>query len=78
MVGLQMVNHQVIGLAAGEGFGEVVHPLLPFPSIHRIQHRHFLIQDDIGVIRNPFGNNVLAFEQIEVEVIDTDILHIFV
>ena len=72
MVGLHMVDHQVIRLAVSERFGQVGLPGFALAGVGRIEHGDFPVEDHIGIVGHSFGNVVLALEQVEVEVVDAD------
>ena len=77
MVRFQMVNHQVIRLTASESSVQIGKPLAHLVGIHRVRHGNLFVQNHIRIIRHTLGYHVLAFEQIQIAVIDTDILDVF-
>ena len=74
MVRLHVMDHEVIRLAAFKGLGQVGLPLLALAGVGSVHHGHLIIQDDVGIVGHPFGDDILAFEKVEVEVVDSDIL----
>ena len=47
VVGLQVVEDQVVGLPAGELLRHAVQPLRRGPAVHGVQNGGFLVQDDV-------------------------------
>ena len=76
VVGLQMVNNEVVGRATAECREQFRVPLVVLARIDRIHHRNFLIENQIGVVRDAVGDDVLALEQIQIGVINTDIFYV--
>ena len=74
MVRFHVMDHQVVGFPATQGLFQVLQPGGALPGVHRVHHGHFIIQDDIGIVRHPFGNDILAFKQVEVHIVDADVL----
>jgi len=74
MVRFHVMDHQVVGLPAVQGLFQVRQPLRSLPGIDRIHHGHFFVQDDIGIVSHPLGDDILAFKQVEVHIVDTDVL----
>ena len=73
MVRFHVMDNQIIRFPAAEGLFQPFEPLFPLPGIDRIHHGHFFVQDEVGIIGHSLGNNVLAFEQIEVQVVHSDV-----
>ena len=74
MVGLHVVCHQIVWLAIAQRSLQVSLPLLALAAVGGIQDGNLVIVDEIGVITHALGHYILALEQINVEVVDTDIL----
>ncbi len=72
MVRLHVMDDQVVGRPAGERFGQVGLPFLAFAAVGRVEHGDLLVENDIGVIGHALGDDVLALEEVEVEIVDTD------
>ncbi len=73
MVRLHMLYHQIVRPAPLQSPLQILQPLLPKSGVHRIHHRHLLIQDHIGIIRHSIGHLVLPLKQIHLMVIDPHI-----
>ena len=71
MVGLHVVNHQVVGLALAKGIAEILPPLLALALIHRIHNGHLIVEDKVGVVRDTVRHYILTFEQVNVGVVNT-------
>ena len=78
VVGLDVVDHQVVGLPAVERFGETDLPHVTLPGVDGVQDGGFPVQDEVGIVGDAFRYDVLALEKVEVEVVDADVLDIFV
>ena len=72
VVGLHVVDDEVVGLALAERLGQVGLPGFALAAVGRVEDGDFLVEDDIGIIGHPFGHYVLAFEEVDVEVVDPD------
>ena len=72
VVGFHVMDHQEVGLAVAEGIGQVGFPFFALACVGRIEHGDFLVKDYVGVIGHSLGHVVLALEQVEVFVVDTD------
>ena len=73
MVGLHVLHDKVVGLAVSECFLEIVQPLMREASVNRIHYGNLLVHDDIGIVCHSVWNNVLAFEQVNFVVVDSDV-----
>ena len=78
MVGLQMVDDQVIGFAAVQRFCQAHLPGLALAGVDGVQDGHLLVEDQVGIVSHALGHDILAFKEIEVEVIDADVFDGFV
>ena len=74
MVRFHMVDHQVVGFPAAQGLFQLRQPLLPLPGIDRVHDGHFFVQDEVRIIGHSFGHDILALEQVQVQVVHADIL----
>ena len=77
MVRFQVVNHQVIRFAPSKSGFQIGKPFIHLVGIDRVGHGNLLFHNHIRIVRHALGHHVLAFEQIQVAVIDTDVLDIF-
>ena len=77
VVRFQVVNHQVVRLAASESRFQVGKPLAHLVCIDRIRHGNLLVHNHIRIVRHALGHHVLALEQVQVAVVYADILDIF-
>ena len=62
VVGLHMVDYQVIGGAAFQRFGQVGFPGFALAAVGRVQDGHFVVEDQIGIIGHPFRDDILALK----------------
>ena len=74
VVGLDVLDDEVVGRAVGQGVGEVVHPLVGASGVDGVHHGHLLVEDDVAVVAHAFGHFILAFEEVEIAVVGADIL----
>ena len=74
MVRLHVVHDQVVRLAAAKGLGQVGLPLLFHAHVRSVHNGDPVVKDHIGIVGHSFGYDILALEEIEVEVVDSDIL----
>ena len=77
MVRFQVVNHQVVRLAASESGFQIGKPFIHLVRIDRIRHGNLFVHNHVRIVGHALGHHVLAFKQIQVAVIDTDILDVF-
>ena len=77
VVGLHVVDNQIVGPPAFQNGFDIVHPLVGEILIDRIHDGNFLIEDRIGVVGHTVGDNVLAFKQVDIMVIHADVTDIF-
>ena len=73
VVGLHMVDHQIVRLPAIEGRVQIGQELLRFALVHRVHHGDLLIQDDIGIVGHAVGHRILALKQVQILVVCTDV-----
>ena len=76
MVGLHVVNHQIVGSAALQAGLQLLQPLILFAGIDRVHDGHFVVNDEIGIVGDPFGNLVLALKEIQVVIVYSDIVDV--
>lgn len=73
MVGLKVLHNEVVGFATGQSLIKVIKPLVTLTTIYRVHHRDTLIDNEVRVIRNTIGNNILALEEVDIQIIDTNV-----
>ena len=74
MVGLDVVDYQVVGRLAVELLLEVFHPVVHFAGIHGVEYRDLLVHDDVGIVGHPVREVVLPFENVQVAVVYANVL----
>ena len=74
VVRFHVMDHQIVGFPAAEGLLQVRQPFCALAGVDRVHHGHFLVQDNIGIVRHPLGNDILAFKKVEVHIVDADVL----
>ena len=78
MVRLQMMHHQVIRRPVAQGFREILLPRLCASGIDGIHYGHFLVLNQIRIIGHSLRYFILAFEQVQIQIVRPDISHRFV
>ena len=77
VIGLHMVNDQVVGGAAVEHGLEVAEPLVDKASVDRIGDGDLVAQDNVAVVCHTIlGHIVLALEQVNVVIVDANVADI--
>ena len=77
VIGLHMVNDQVVGRATVERSLEVAQPLINKMSVDGIGNSHFIGKNNVTVVRHAvFAHVVLALEQIDVVIVDANVADI--
>ena len=74
VVGLDVVDHQVVGRLAVELLLEVFHPVVHLAGIHGVEHRDLLVHDDVGIVGHAVREVVLPFENVQVAVVYANVL----
>ena len=74
MVGLHMLDDEVVGRAAVEDLLELAEPLVGEIGAHAVHDRDLLVHDDIGVVCHAVGHDVLALEEVELMVVHADVV----
>ena len=77
VIGLHVMNDQVVGRTAIEHGLEVAEPFVDKASVDRIGDGDFVAQNNIAVVCHAvLGHVVLALEQVNVVIVDTDVADI--
>ena len=77
VIGLHMVNDQVVGRAAVEHGFEVTEPLIDKTTVDRIGDGDLVAQDNVAVVcHTVLGHVVLALEQVNVVIVDANVADI--
>ena len=62
MVGLHMLDDQIIRLAGTYNIFDIIKPFMGKPGVYRIHYRDFFIHDDIRIICHPVFHHILSFK----------------
>ena len=73
MVRLHMVGDKVVRRAAAQRLLQIRLPVVADGGVGSVQDGGLLVFDQIGIVGHSFRNGVLAFKQIQPEVVDPDI-----
>ncbi len=74
MVGFHVIDHQIVDFAVGDDFADVGFETACECLLDRIDQRHFLAHDEIGVVRDALRQRPERFETGRRAVVDTDII----
>ena len=77
VVGLHMLHHKIVGCSALQDLLYICKPLLAFATIHTIHNCQLLVDNRIRVVGYAIRNDVLALEEVQVGIINTDIFDCF-
>ena len=69
MVGLHVLNHQIVGLTACQGLFHIAQPLSGLGCVDGVHNGDLLVQDHIRVIGHAVGHNILTLKQVYLMVI---------
>ena len=75
MVRLHVVNDEVLDRFLANHGLDFGYELLKEADIHRINQRHHLIVDEVGVVRYAIGQRPHPLEEVLVAVVDADIVY---
>ena len=76
VVGLHVVDHQIIGLAVFKDGFNITQPFIGKVLVYGVHDGNLFIQNRIGIIGHAVGDNILAFKQVNVMVVDTNVADI--
>ena len=69
MVGLHVLDYEIIGSASVKRILEIVKPFVGKMSVYGVKNRDLLVDYNVRIIRHSVRNNVLPLEQIDVMVV---------
>ena len=76
VVRLHMLNHQEVGLPAGQSLFHIVQPLMGEVCIHGVHDGHLLVQNGVGIVSHAVRHHILALKEVHFMVVDADIANI--
>ena len=76
VIRFQMVNDQVVGLAASKSLFKVSFPVSDLAKIYRIGDRDLFVLDQKRVVCHACRHDVLAFEQVDVGIVNANVLDV--
>ena len=77
MIGLHMLNHQIIRLSAFENRFQIIKPLVRKSCIYGIHHSNLFVCDNIGIIGHTAWHRILTFKKIDSMIVYSDVVNIF-
>ena len=72
VVGLHVVDEDIVQLPAAEGMLQILHKLGLDRSVHRIEEDSLLVQEQVGVVGHPPGDGVGRLEDGVLAVVGAD------
>ena len=73
-----MLDNDIVRLASVKSGGKFLHPLPCLSGIYGIHHRYLLAKDKIAVVTHPLRDEILAFEQVNLPVVNAYEFHCFI
>ena len=73
MVGLHMLHHQVVGLAAAQGVFNVLEPFAGLLLVDGVHDGDLVVENHIGIVAHAVGHHILTLEEIHLVVVGADI-----
>ena len=77
VVGLHMLDHQVVRRAAAQCGVKIVQPGCGEVAVYGVHDRDLLVENDVGVVGHAERHVVLTLEQVDLMVVDADIANVF-
>ena len=73
MVGFHVMYHQIVGLTSLQSIVQMAFPFVSLACIGSVHDGHLIVHDEPTVVTHTLGYDVLAFEEVYVQVIHTDV-----
>ncbi len=71
VVGLHVVNHQVIDGPVADNILNIVEVLVDKRTLNRVDERNFVIDNQVGIIGNSMRNGPDVFEQVGAAIVES-------
>ena len=68
-----MMDDKIVRGSPGKGLSEIGLPIIPFTRIYSVQDSNLFVLYQVGIVCHAFRYGVLAFEKIQIEIIDANI-----
>ena len=76
VVRLHVLAYEIVGCASLQGSNEVGSPFLFLASVGGIHYGHLIVQDDPTVVTHTLRHDVLALEEVYVQIVHTDVAYV--
>ena len=73
VVGFHVLHHQVVGRATAQGRAQVFFPLFRTARVDGVHDAHLLVENHITVVAHALRHGILAFEEIEIAIVGSDV-----
>ena len=73
VVGFHVLHHQVVGRATAQGRAQVLFPLFCTACVDGVHDAHLLVENHITVVAHALRHGILAFEEIEIAIVGSDV-----
>ena len=73
MIGLHVMNNEIVGLFSAENFFQVFKPLFSEMLVHGVHNGDFLIANHVRIVRHSVFYLILTLEKVYVVVVYADV-----
>ena len=71
-----MRDDKIIGRPAVECVLDILQPLRDLRLVHGIHDGDLVVEDDVGIVAHPVGDDILPFEEVDGGVVDADVCYV--
>ena len=76
VVGLHVLHHQIVGLAAAQGLLQVGGPLVHLALVGSVDDGHLVVHQHVGVIAHALRQVILTLKELQLGIIHADIFYV--
>ena len=76
VIGFHMRDDKIIGRLAVECVLDILQPLCDLRLVHGIHDGDLVVEDDVGIVAHPVGDDILPFEEVDGGVVDADVCYV--
>ena len=73
MIGLHVLDDEVIRLFAVKRFFQLIQPLVREAFVHGVHDRGLVVLHDVGIVSHAVRHDVLTFEEVDLVIVDAGI-----
>ena len=73
MIHFHVLDNQIVGCSSVQLRIDVFHPFTAKGSINAVHHGNLIVQKNVTVVGHAAGDRILAFKEIKIDIVDTDI-----